>query len=404
LTVQKKFRIILKTQLLTKLSTIELSQTTIQDVRKNLFNPKQIAKNWDVILPSKNFLDTAANIGLINNQTSQDDFIICLAYGGNNHMGFFGNLESETPNRSAFFKTTETDGIDWVLYQRTDGKLNKIKTILRCKPSQNAVFTGSIFDHGDDVFALVTIAYSRKKLIRTNGDSIPLQKQYLYKFSDEGHFEICRRKNGTKLESKPYCKQPFDWRDPNPVLNFQSSKIETNSIQVLTNTKDNSNHIYFVSCGSDKDNNPCISNGKITFNPCKNPIIRKLKPTTNLPEIIYNKESVKTLYLECPQKVILEKSEVLICSAGVNYHNKILHFMVGYIKTTTTKKWQLVNDNGIIQTDYPLGFELYAAKLKIIKNQLVAIGWNAGPSGLPHSQSPYMKVEIDEELKTIKLV
>jgi hypothetical protein len=138
--------------------------------------------------------------------------------------------------------------------------------------------------------------------------------------------------------------------------------------------------------------------------PNQNPIIRKLKPTTNLPEVIYNNHSVKTIYLECPQKVILSKSEVLICSAGVNYNDKVLHFMIGYIKTKSAKKWQLVNGTGIIQTDYPLGFELYAAKLKIINNQLVAIGWNAGPSGLPHSQSPYMNVEINEKLKTIRLV
>jgi hypothetical protein len=386
------------------LSTFELSQTTIQDIRKTVFNPKQIAKNWDVILPSKNFLDIAAKIELIDSQISHEDFIICLAYGGKNNVGFFGNLESENPDRTSFFKTTETDGIDWVLYQRVDGKLKKIKTILRCKPSQNAVFTGSIFDHGEDVFALVTIAFSRKKLTRFNGDSIPLQKQYLYKLSSKGNFEICRRQNGTKLESKPYCKQPFDWRDPNPVLWFQANKDSSNSVEKLNAKNNNSDYIYFVSCGSDKDNNPCISNGKITFAPYKNPIIRKLKPTTNLPDIIYNGQSVKTIYMECPQKVILTKSEVLICSAGVDYNGKILHFMVGYIKNKSAKKWQLVNVTGIIQTNYPVGFELYAAKLKIINNQLVAIGWNAGPSGLPHSQSPYMKVEIDEKLRTIELV
>jgi hypothetical protein len=381
------------------LSTIEFSQTTIQDIRKSIFNPKQIAKNWDVILPSKKFLDITAKIGLIDTEALHEDFIICLAYGGNNHSGFFGNLESESPDRTAFFKTTETDGINWVLYQKIDGRLKKIKTILRCKPSQNAVFTGSIFDRGEDVFALVTIAFSKKKLMRVNGDSIPVQKQYLYKLSTEGNFEICRRQDGTKLESKPYCKKPFDWRDPNPVLSFQTSKIKSKNYDGASG-----DCIYFVGCGSDKNNNPCISNGKITFSPNQNPVIRKLKPTTNLPEVIYSNQSVKTIYLECPQKVILSKSEVLICSAGVNYNDKVLHFMIGYIKTKSAKKWQLVNGTGIIHIDYPLGFELYAAKLKIITNKLVAIGWNAGPSGLPHSQSPYMNVEINERLKTIRLV
>ena len=369
--------------------TKQHSQTTIQDLRKLIQNPKQTAKNWDVILPSKNFLDICARIDIIDNRSPYEDFIICLAYGGKNPIAFFDNLESETPDRQTFFKTTETDGINWVLYQRINGRLYKIKTILRCKPGKNAIFTGSIFDYGDDVFALVTIAFSNKKLNRGSGETIPLQKQYLYKLSPDGNFEICRTKKGLKLESKPYCKKPLDWRDPNPVLNLKSKSNDS---------------LYFVSCGSDKDNKPCISNGKITFREGRPPIIRRLKATTNLPNIVYNGETVETIYLECPQKIILKETEIIICSVGAIYSNTVVHFMAGYIKKIGTKKWNLVNQTGVIETNYPSGYNLYAAKVKILDNQLLAIGWNAGPSGLPHSQSPYMKLEIDEYLHTAKLV
>ncbi len=371
------------------MTTTKYSQTTIQDLRKIVQNPHQTAKNWDVILPSKNFLEKLSRNNIIDPNACHNDFIICLAYGGKHHSRFFENLESQTPSRDMFFKTTETDGINWVLYQIINERLYKIKTVLCCKPNQNAVFTGSIFDHASDTFAMVTIAFSRQKLTRENGDTIPLQKQYLYKLSNQGNFEICKRKNGSKIESKPYCNKPFDWRDPNPALSFEPN---------------NSNIISFVGCGSDKHNKPCISNGKITFGETQNPIIRRLKPTTNLPNIIYENQELKTIYLECPQKIILTKSEVLLCSAGLDYNGKIMHFMVGYIRKKGIEKWQLVNNTGIIKTNYPFGFELYAAKFRIIDNDLVAIGWNAGPSGLPHSQSPFLKVKIDEELRTVQLI
>lgn len=379
----------IKSNISLKLPSNKYSQTTIQDLRQVVENPNQTAKNWDVIIPSKNFLNRLSKKNIIDPNTDHNDFIICLAYGGKNHNHFFDNLESETPNREMFFKTTETDGINWVLYQIINNRLYKIKTILSCKPGTQAVFTGSIFDHSNDAFALVTIAFSKQKLVRKNGDSIPLQKQYLYKLSETGNFEICKRQNGTKIESKPYCNKPFDWRDPNPVLNFENSTVNT---------------IKFVGCGSDKHNNPCISNGKISFSEIRNPIIRKLKPTSNLPNIIFENQPLKTVYFECPQKIILNQSEVLLCSAGLDYKGKVLHFMVGFIKKKVSRNWQLVNGTGIIKTNYPLGFELYAAKYKIIDSHLVVVGWNSGPTGLPHSQSPYLKVNVDEELRTVELV
>lgn len=376
------------THKLTQLSTTKYSQTTIQDLRQIVQNPMQTAKNWDVILPSKNFLDKLSKNNIIDPNADQNDFIICLAYGGKNHSRFFDNLESDNPSRDTFFKTTETDGIDWVLYQIINNRLYKIKTILSCKPGSQAIFTGSIFDHAGDAFALVTIAFSKQKLIRDNGDLIPLQKQYLYKLLESGNFEMCKRRNGTKIESKPYCNKPFDWRDPNPVLSFISKPDDT---------------IYFVGCGSDKNNKPCISNGKIIFSEGNNQIIRKLQPTTNLPDILFENQPLKTKYLECPQKIILTKSEVLLCSAGLDYNGTILHLMVGYIKNKWSERWQLINGTGIIKTNYPLGFGLYAAKYKIINNELVAIGWNSGPTGLPHSQSPYLSVRINEDLGTVEL-
>jgi hypothetical protein len=372
------------------LTSTKYSQTTVQDPRKTINNPNQTAKNWDVILPSNNFLNKLAASDIIDPNSDLSDFIICLSYGGNHHTNFFGNLESIAPSRAAFFKTTETDGIDWVLYQRINGRLYKIKTVLRCKPNQNAIFTGSIFDHEEDVFALVTVAFSKKKLMRIDGDTIPVQKQFLYKLNEKGDFVACKNKSGKKIESKPYCKNPFDWRDPNPVLNLM--KVNTG------------NKVSFVGCGSDEFNRPCISNGTITFVTGKNPVIRKLKPTNNLPQLIFQNQPVITKYLECPQKIILPDCEVLFCSVGVDFNGNSKHFLAGYIKNNKEKIWSLVNGTGVVSTNYTDGFQLYAPKFKMINNSIKAVGWNAGPSGLPHSQSPYLDVIINGALKTVVLV
>lgn len=204
-----------------------------------------------------------------------------------------------------------------------------------------------------------------------------------------GTFEPYYDRDNKVLEFIAPTSEPFDWKDLNPVLIYNSNK-ELNSIN-------------FVLCGSNANNQPSINQGSLVFEN-NNITFKTLELIDNLPKLIYKNQKVSPIYYECPQKITVDQGEILLCSVGIKSQNssEIEHFLVGYIKKQN--KWELANRTGIININYPQGYELYAPKALVKNNKIYIVGWNAEPSGLPYSQSTLLELDVNITKGEIKVV